>query len=243
MLFLVSHCCCEPLTMLPPSNCESAIKAATRKRRASAVIHQGSGPIDQNATHRRGLRHCPEFAGVAAEGRVGYVDGQVRQRSPEVQQRDAVAASALVVYVDRTIDHHVARRLPESSHAGVVANLKIEGRRARSIRAGLEQQRVALSSELVGKLLFRYRVYRCLDLAERHAGIEYVNVWTKIRLSGLGLFRRCCRTRERRHRKTRQHKSSDRHNSAYTQPRISNSKETSSNQTPDPISMRHRISP
>jgi hypothetical protein len=26
-------------------------------------------------------------------------------------------------------------------------------------------------------------------------------------------------------------------------PRISNNKETSSNQTPDPISMRHRISP
>ncbi len=55
-----------------------------------AIVHKGGEPVDVDPTYRRGLRHCPEFAVVAAEVRGGHVDGQVRQRSPEVHERGAV---------------------------------------------------------------------------------------------------------------------------------------------------------
>ena len=127
-------------------------------------------------THRRGLRHCPEFAVVAAEVRGGHVDGQVRQRSPEVHRaRCSCWTEALVAYVDGPVDDDVVRGEAEARHGGVVADLKVEGVGTGSIGAGLKQQRIALSSELVGDLLVCHRVDRRLDLALRHAGIEDVD--------------------------------------------------------------------
>jgi len=141
-------------------------------------------PVDVDSTHRRGLRHCPEFAVVAAEVRGGHVDGQVRQRSPEVLERGAVVdAEALVVYVDGPVDDDVVRGEAKARHGGVVTDLKVERVGTGSICAGLEQQRIALSSELVGDLLFCHRVDRRLDLALRHAGIEDVDARTEIGLA------------------------------------------------------------
>ncbi len=134
-----------------------------------------------DATHRRSLRHGPEFAGVAAEARVGHVDGQVRQGAPEVNERDAAAVAALVVHVDGPVDDDVVRGEAEARHGGVVANLKIEGVGAGSICAGLEQQCVALRSELVGDLLVGDGVDGRLDLARRHAGVKDHHVRSEIR--------------------------------------------------------------
>ena len=135
-------------------------------------------------THWRGLRHCPEFASVATEARGGHVDRQVRQRSPEVIECGATAADALVAYVDGPVDDDVVRREAEARHGGVVADLKVEGVATGSICAGLEQQRIALSSELVGDLLVCHRVDRRLDLALRHAGIEDVDARAEVGLAG-----------------------------------------------------------
>ena len=73
-------------------------EAAAGERRAGAIIHQGGKPDDVDATHRRGLRHGPEFAGVAAKGGVGHVDGQVRQGPPEVSERDALPEASHWLY-------------------------------------------------------------------------------------------------------------------------------------------------
>jgi len=98
-----------------------------------------------------------------------------------------VSSEALVVYVDGAINDHVTRRLAQAHHRGVIADLKIERCGARSVRAGLEQQRIALRSELVGDLLICYRIDRRLDLALRHAGIEDVNVRAEVGLAGGGI--------------------------------------------------------
>ena len=114
-------------------------ETAAGERRAGAIIHQGGRPVDVDATHRRGLRYGPEFAGVAAEGRVGHVDGQVRQRAPEVIERDAVAgAITLVVHVNGPVNDNVVRREAEARHGGVVADLKIKRCVGGSICAGQE---------------------------------------------------------------------------------------------------------
>ncbi|HEU5227133.1 MAG TPA: hypothetical protein VFU49_04920 [Ktedonobacteraceae bacterium] len=81
-----------------------------------------------NPAHRCRLRHCPEFAVEATGIRSSHVDGQVRQRPPEVHQRGAVVGTeALVAYVDRSVDDNIVRREAEACHGGVVANLKVEG--------------------------------------------------------------------------------------------------------------------
>ena len=157
-------------------------EAAAGERRAGAIIHQGDKPVDVDATHRRGLRHGPEFAGVAAEGRVGHVYGQVRQGAPEVSERDAAAGGiALVVHVNGPVDDNVVRGEAEARHGGVVADLKIKGGGGGSICAGLEQQCVALRSELVGNLLVGDCVDGRLDLARRHAGVKDHHVRSEIR--------------------------------------------------------------
>ena len=92
-----------------------------------------------------------------------------------------LAADALVVDVDGPVDDDVVRGEAEARHGGVVADLKIERGGAGSIGAGLEQQRVALSSELVGDLLVGDRVDGRLDLARRHAGVEDHHVRSEIR--------------------------------------------------------------
>ena len=61
----------------------------------------------------------------------------------------------LCTYMDQygPVDDDAARGLAEARHSGIVADLKVEGGGTRSIGAGLEQQRIALSSKLVGDLL------------------------------------------------------------------------------------------
>ena len=158
-------------------------EAAAGERRAGAIIHQGGKPVDVDTTHRRGLRHGPEFAGFAAEGRVGHVYVQVRQGAPEVSERDAVVAGriALVVHVNAPVDDNVVRGEAEARHGGVVADLKIKGCAGGSICAGHEQQCVALRSELVGNLLVGDCVDGHLDLASRHAGVKDHHVRSEIR--------------------------------------------------------------
>lgn len=141
-----------------------------------------------DAPHRRGLRHGPEFAAVAAGAlRVGHVDGQIRQRAPEVHERDTVGvvgAKALVVYVDRPVDDDIVRGEAQARHGGVETDLKVEGGVTGTIGARLEEQRIALSSELIGDLLACHRVDRRLDLTQRHAGIEDVDIRTEVGLAG-----------------------------------------------------------
>src|SRR5207248_6247200 len=121
-----------------------------------------------------------ELAAVAAEVRRVDVDGQVRQRPPEVRERDAAPHTALIPDVDGAVDDDVAGRPSESRDLGVVADLEIEGVGSRSVRSGLEQQCVALRTELVRDLLRGNVVDRRLDLARRHARIEDDHVRTEI---------------------------------------------------------------
>jgi hypothetical protein len=74
--------------------------------------------------------------------------------------------------------------LAEPGDAGVVANLEVERLAAGSIRAGLEQQRIALCSELVGDLLAGDRVDRRLDLAGPHARVEDQHIRAEVRFRG-----------------------------------------------------------
>ncbi len=141
-----------------------------------------------DAPHRCRLRHGPEFAAVAAGAlRVGHVDSQIRQRAPEVHERDTVGvvgAKALVVYVDGPVDDDIVRGEAQARHGGVETDLKVEGGGTGTIGTRLEEQRIALSSELIGDLLACHRVDRRLDLTQRHAGIEDVDIRTEVGLAG-----------------------------------------------------------
>ncbi len=157
-------------------------EAAARVRRLGAVIHQRRLPVDVHAAHWRGLRHRPELTGVAAEIRVRHVDRQIRERAPEVVERRAAPVDvALVAHVDRPVDHDVVRRGSEPRDGRVVADLEVERIRGRPVGAGLEQQRIALRSELVRDLLRLDPVDRRLDLARRHARVEDDHIRAEVR--------------------------------------------------------------
>src|SRR5258708_25849464 len=99
-------------------------EAAPRVRRSAAIVHKGGRPVDVDPTHRRGLRDRPEFAAMAAGVRGGHVDGQVRQRPPEVIERDAVVgAKALVVDVDGPVDDNITRGEAETRYGGVATDM------------------------------------------------------------------------------------------------------------------------
>src|SRR5438874_3742049 len=126
-----------------------------------------------DATHRGRLGDGPELAGIAAEARRGHVDGQVRQRPPEIIERDAIAgAEALIADVYRAIDDDIAGAEAKPGHAGVVADLEVERMCLGSIASRHEQQRIALLAELVADLLGTDRINGGLDLALRHARVE-----------------------------------------------------------------------
>ena len=57
------------------------------------------------------------------------------------------------------MNDHVLGCRAQPGHLGVVAHLKIEGVRGRSVSAGFEQQRIPLRPELIGDLL----VSHCVD--------------------------------------------------------------------------------
>ncbi len=90
----------------------------------------------------------------------------------------------MVEDVDGAIDDHVSRRLSEARHARVVPDLEDERTALRPIRAGLEQQRIALAPELVVDLLGRHGIYSSLDRCLRHVRIEDQHVRAKIRRPG-----------------------------------------------------------
>ena len=48
-------------------------EATAGVRRAGAIIIQGGKPDDVNTTHRRGLRHGPEFAAIQSGYRLAFV--------------------------------------------------------------------------------------------------------------------------------------------------------------------------
>ncbi len=80
-----------------------------------------------HSAHRRGLRDRPELAGMTAEAAVVNVDGEIRERAPEVVERHTTPGSvALIVDIDRPIDDYIAGRLAEAGDHGVIANLKIQ---------------------------------------------------------------------------------------------------------------------
>src|SRR5258706_3248547 len=87
------------------------------------------------------------------------------------------------MYVNRSIDNNSVRGEPKSGHGGVVANLKVKRGRAGTIYTWLEQQCIALRSELIGDLLVRYRVDCRLDLAQWHTRVEDHHVRAKVRLA------------------------------------------------------------
>ena len=93
---------------------------------------------------------------------------------------------APVVDVDVAVDGDVGRRRAQAGHLGVVAHLEVERVGRRAVRAGLEQQRVALRAHLVVDLLGGDGVDGRLDLARRHAGIEDVHVRAEVRPIGRG---------------------------------------------------------
>src|SRR5258708_13073709 len=99
-------------------------------------------------TDRRGLRNCPELGGaMAAEVPGVHVDGQIRQRSPEVHERDAVSvvgAEALVEYIDGPVDDDIVGGEAEARHGGVVATLNVGGICLLSIRPPPDPQPIAL---------------------------------------------------------------------------------------------------
>src|SRR5207249_9796456 len=98
-----------------------------------------------DATHRGRLGDGPELAAVAAEVRGGHGDGQVRQRPPEIIERDAIAgAKALIADVDRAIDDDITGAEAKPCHARVVADLEVERMCLGSIASRLEQQRIPL---------------------------------------------------------------------------------------------------
>ena len=165
-----------------------------------------------DAPHRRRLRHRPELAGVAAEIRIRHVDGQVRQGPPEVVQRDTgIIGVALIADEHRPIDDDIARRSAEAGHIRVIADLEVKRIGRRSVRAGLEQQCVALRPELVGDLLRGDRVNCRLDLALRHRRVEHQHVRTEIGCPGLRRARGCRRRRTRAGRRRRQHRADGEH--------------------------------
>src|SRR5207302_2532984 len=97
----------------------------------------------------------------------------------------------LVVDVDGAVDDDVVRGLPETRHRRVVADLEVERVCRRSVNTRLEQQRVALGAELVGNLLSRDGIDGLLDLADRHARVEDVDIGAEI-----GFGRRRGRSRQ-----------------------------------------------
>ena len=85
---------------------------------------------------------CP--AAVLAQALTLIV--RLRQRAPEVDQREAVARAAAVqapvVDLDLAVDGHVGRRGAQAGDLGVVADLDLQRLRGGAVGAGLEQQRV-----------------------------------------------------------------------------------------------------
>ena len=104
--------------------------AAGEVRSAAAVIHQGQQAVDVDSPERRGLRHRPEIRACGTAGPAGlvagHVDREVRQRAPEVVERDAVGAKALVVDIDLAVYDDIAGVQPEAGHAGVITDLEDE---------------------------------------------------------------------------------------------------------------------
>ena len=125
------NCCCDPLTIVPAGKLRVSDEAAAGELRSGrAVVHEGhSAAADVDPAHRRRLRDRPELGPSLAARAAGDVDRQVRQRSPEIVERDAVrgarrAREALVVDVDGTVDDHVIGRRAEAGDLGVVADLE-----------------------------------------------------------------------------------------------------------------------
>ena len=125
-----------------------------------------------------GLRDGPEVRGRAAAVLPERVDveRQVRQRAPEVDEREAVARApaveATVVHLDLAVDRHVRRRGAQPGDLGVVAHLDLQRLRRAAVDARLEEERITVRAHLGVDLLGVNRVDGRLDLPDRHARVE-----------------------------------------------------------------------
>ena len=153
--------------------------AARELRPGRAVVHEREVPAaDVEPAHRHRLRDRPEVRGRAAAVLTGRVDAQrqVRERAPEVDERDAVARApaveAAVVDLDLAVDRHVRRGRAQAGQFGVVAHLQLQRLPRAAVDARLEQERVAVRAHLGVDLLRMDRVDRRLDLGHRHARVE-----------------------------------------------------------------------
>ena len=158
-------------------------ETATRVlRTGGAVVHQGQVAAgDVHPPHRRGLRDRPEVTRGITAGLPHDVDCQVRQRAPEVDQRDTVVGGqTLVVDVDVAVDGDVGRRGTQASHFGIVAHLNDERLGSAAVGTRLEQECISFGSKLVTYLLCCHLVHRRLDLTGRHAGIEDQHVQAEV---------------------------------------------------------------
>ncbi len=121
----------------------------------------------------------------------GHVDGQVRQRTPEVVQREAVdrvrwvgGVETPVVDVDVTVDGDVGRRRTEAGDLRVVADLEDQRIVGGAVGPRLEQQRIALCAHLVVDLLRVDGIDRGLDVGDRHGRVEDLHVRTEVGCAG-----------------------------------------------------------
>ena len=158
-------------------------EAAACERRTGAVVHERDVTTrDVDPPHRRGLRHCPEFADCSSQPRPMTLMVRFDNERQKLLSAMQLPPSALVVYVDGPIDDNIVRREPKTRHGGVVANLEVERGGCTAIGAGLEQQCIALRSELVGNLLGGDSIDSRLDLTRRHTGVEDHHIRAEVRL-------------------------------------------------------------
>ena len=170
--------------MVLPSNSESAMKPPLANDGWVQKSIRVANPLTW--TRRIGAACDTAQNSALVQPNFGLVTLMVRFDNDRQKFTSAVqkVPEALVEYVDGSVDDDVVRGEAEARHGGIVADLKVEGVGTGSICAGLEQQRIALSSELVGHLLVCHRVDRRLDLALRHAGIEDVDARAEVGLAG-----------------------------------------------------------
>ena len=155
-------------------------ETATRVLRpGGAVVHQRDVRARHvDPAHRDRLAHRPEVRAPPAAVLPGRVDPdrQVRQRAPEVVQRDAVAGAAVreaaVVDLDLAVDDHVTRLRAQPRDLGVVADLDLQRLAVGAVRAGPEEQAPPVRAHLVVDLRGTDRIGCGLDLTRRHARVE-----------------------------------------------------------------------
>ena len=117
-------------------------------------------------------------------GRQVHVDGEVRQRPPEVVVGVAVpgpGGAQVVEHLDGAVDDRVLGHRAKASDLGVVADLEHERVGRRPVGPGLEEDGVPLAVELAADrdLLVGDLVQVSLDRRLAHRVAEHADVWAE----------------------------------------------------------------